>query len=183
MKRTVLLLSAVLSVFPAAAGTKGEGGVKEGPENHFRFYGFVRNFFAFDTRESVAGTGDLFYYLPKDRDMNEDGSEDLNAQPSFRFLSLTSRLGVDVNGYKVGRTSFGAKVETDFYAGLTSSSASAKINGTAQLRLRQVYMTIGWDALKFGKESRASVALKISRMYCLWKQELRSIRSAELRWS
>lgn len=165
MKRTVLLLSAVLSVFPAVAGTKGEEGVKEGPENHFRFYGFVRNFFAFDTRESVAGTGDLFYYLPKDRDMNENGSEDLNAQPSFRFLSLTSRLGVDVNGYKVGRTSFGAKVETDFYAGLTSSSASTKINGTAQLRLRQVYMTIGWDDLKLGKENRASVALKIGQAW------------------
>ena len=145
--------------------TGKDGVVAQELRNHFQFYGFVRNFFAFDTRESVAGTGDLFYYLPKDINMNEDGSEDLNASPSFRFMALTTRLGVDVTGYRIGRTKFGAKVETDFYAGLTSSSASTKINGTAQLRLRQAYMTIGWDDLKLGKESSASVDLKIGQAW------------------
>ena len=43
---------------------------QEQPQNHFKFYGFIRNYFAFDTRESVSGTGNLFYYLPKDRSMS-----------------------------------------------------------------------------------------------------------------
>ena len=31
---------------------------------HFKIYGFVRNYFSFDTRECKAGTGDLFNYMP-----------------------------------------------------------------------------------------------------------------------
>ena len=136
MKKIISLFAAAAMLLPAF-GANAESGVKKEFKNHFKFYGFIRNYFAVDTRESVAGTGDLFYYLPKDVNMNEDGSQDLNQQASFRFLSLTSRLGVDVSGYQVGRTKFGAKVETDFYAGLSN-----KINGTAQLRLRQAYMTV-----------------------------------------
>ena len=164
MKKLIAVFAAILTVLPLADSVPSDGksdGAAGGElRNHFKFYGFVRNFFAFDTRESVAGTGDLFYYLPKDRLMNEDGSQDLNAQSSFRFLALTSRLGVDVYGYRIGRTSFGAKVETDFYAGLTN-----KINGTAQLRLRQAYMTIGWDGLRLGKEGKAAVDMKIGQAW------------------
>ncbi len=166
MKKFVFTVLCALSMAPpiqAAAqdNVKKEkgGAVAQEMKNHFQFYGFIRNFFAFDTRESVAGTGDLFYYLPKDVDMNEDGSQDLNAQSSFRFLALTTRLGVDVYGYKVGRTSFGGKVETDFYAGLDG------INGTAQLRLRQAYMTIGWDGLALGQSNTASVGLKLGQAW------------------
>lgn len=155
MKHFALLFSAIILSTAAVNAADGE------TENHFKFYGFVRNFFAFDTRESVAGTGDLFYYLPKDVDMNSDGTQDLNARSSFRFLALTTRLGVDVTGYQVGRTKFGAKVETDFYAGLTGST------GTAQLRLRQAYATIGWDNLGMGRNSdaTASVVLKLGQAW------------------
>ena len=52
-----------------------------------KFYGFVRNYMSFDTRESVAGTEDLFYYLPKDRKLS--GGEDLNQVNSFRFASMS----------------------------------------------------------------------------------------------
>ena len=155
MKHFALLFSAIILSTAAVNAADGE------TENHFKFYGFVRNFFAFDTRESVAGTGDLFYYLPKDVKMNSDGTQDLNARSSFRFLALTTRLGVDVTGYQVGRTKFGAKVETDFYAGLTGST------GTAQLRLRQAYATIGWDNLGMGRNSdaTASVVLKLGQAW------------------
>ena len=36
----------------------------------FKVYGFVRNFFSYDSRESVAGTDDFFYYMPKDLVVN-----------------------------------------------------------------------------------------------------------------
>lgn len=133
---------------------------QEQPQNHFKFYGFIRNYFAFDTRESVSGTGNLFYYLPKDRDMSTAVlSEDMNAIPSFRFLALTSRVGVDVSGYNVNNVHFGAKVEADFYSGLSGST------GTATLRLRQAYATVAWKDLMLGGEPKASVNLKIGQAW------------------
>ncbi len=98
-------------------------------------YGFIRNYYAFDTRESVAGTEDFFYYLPKDE--NKKGDVDLNGQNSFRFAALTSRIGLNVTGYEYDGFKIGAKIETDFYNGLSGST------GTAVLRLRQAYATIG----------------------------------------
>lgn len=169
MKKAFAIVLAVLMAGPMVAQAKkakDDSPVKEHLQNHFKFYGFIRNYFAVDTRESSAGTGDLFYYLPKDVLMNEDGTWDMNSQPSFRFLSLTSRLGVDVSGYQVGRTRFGAKVEADFYAGLSKvDGGSSKINGVAQFRLRQAYMTVGWDDLKMSKGKTASVSLKIGQAW------------------
>ena len=73
---------------------------QEGSAPKIKFYGFVRNYMSFDTRESVAGTEDLFYYLPKDRKLS--GGEDLNQVNSFRFASLTS---TSVTGYSSGQVS------------------------------------------------------------------------------
>ena len=134
----------------------------EKPSN-IKIYGFIRNYFAYDTRESSAGTGDLFYYAPKDNNFNAAG-EDLNAISSFRFLSLTSRFGLDVTGYQFGRTKFGAKIETDFYSGLSAAS-STKINGAAQLRLRQAYVTLGWDDMKMKNGTPIAVAMKIGQAW------------------
>jgi len=111
--------------------------------NHFKFYGFIRNYFSYDTRESLAGTEDFFYYLPKD--VNIVDGVDLNRQDQFRFAALTSRVGVNVSGYEFGGVKMGAKVEADFYAGLSTTD---KVTGTATLRLRQAYVTFGkgiWD--------------------------------------
>ena len=89
MKKTILILAILMTSFSAFAADKEK--VKDAPKNHFKLYGFIRNYFVFDSRESVSGTGDLFYYLPKDVSM-KDGI-DVNETPSFRFLALTSRLG------------------------------------------------------------------------------------------
>ena len=64
-----------------------------------KVYGFIRNYYAFDSRESLAGTEDLFYYVPKDISLNDE-NVDINANPNFKFAALTSRLGVDVKGYE-----------------------------------------------------------------------------------
>ncbi len=144
----------------------------EAPKNNFKLYGFIRNYFIYDSRESVSGTGDLFYYLPKDVKM-VDGI-DVNDQSSFRYLSLTSRLGVDVTGYHIGNIHFGAKIEGDFYSGLASASGSAatdyfpsnsKIGGTATARLRQAYATVTWKDLPMGVNGKASVALKMGQAW------------------
>ena len=160
-----------VSAFAAEPSAK-ETPVKDHLQNHFKLYGFIRNYFIYDSRESVSGTADLFYFLPKDRSM-KDGI-DVNATPSFRFLALTSRLGVDVSGYHIGNVYFGAKVEGDFYSGLSSSSNSnatvyfpgnTKISGTAQARLRQAYATITWKDLPLTEQQKASVGLKIGQAW------------------
>ena len=176
MKKSVLILLTLLLTLPAFAEVKvqkaSDAPVKEHLQNHFKFYGFIRNYFAFDSRESVSGTGDLFYYLPKDENI-KDGI-DVNATPSFRFLALTSRAGVDVSGYYIGNVHFGAKIEADFYAGLSNSSnanagtyfpSNAKISGTAQMRLRQAFATITWKDLPMGQNDKASVGLKIGQAW------------------
>ena len=167
MKYFKLIISAALIAFSAFSASAAE---KAEPKNNFKIYGFIRNYFTFDSRESVSGTGDLFYYLPKDASM-KDGI-DVNDQASFRYLSLTSRLGVDVSGYYVGNAHFSAKIEGDFYSGLGNSTnanagtyfpSNAKISGTATARLRQAFVTVTWKEL--GKQQKNSVALKMGQAW------------------
>lgn len=94
-----------------------------------KFYGFIRNYTHVDTHEMTAGTADIFSYGPKDND-NDDAT--------FHLSAITSRLGLDVTGYKFGNMTASAKIETDFYNGVSG------VTGTAVLRLRQAYMTLGW---------------------------------------
>ena len=168
MKILFKFLSVALLSFCALNLSAAEKDQKAEPKNNFKLYGFIRNYFVYDSRESVSGTADLFYYLPKDVSM-KDGI-DVNDQASFRFVALTSRLGVDVSGYSVGNVYFGAKIEGDFYSGLSSASdvkgyfpSNTKISGTATARLRQAYATITWKEL--GEEKKNSVALKIGQAW------------------
>ena len=175
MKKTAIILSFLLSLSAFAAETaKKETPVKDHLQNHYKLYGFIRNYFIYDSRESKSGTSDLFYYLPLDKKMNQDGSLDLNQHSSFRFVALTSRVGLDVAGYQMGNMHLGAKVEADFYAGLSSSSnanasvyfpGNTNISGTAQMRLRQAYATITWKDLPMCENQKASVGLKVGQAW------------------
>ena len=167
-------------VLPASAEQKAaekkDSPVKEHLQNHFKLYGFIRNFFVYDSRDSKAGTGDLFYYLPLDNkwntaDVNNPAREDLNASPNFRFLALTSRVAFDVSGYYINNLHFGAKVEGDFYSGLAAAktanglSGNTSVSGTAQARLRQAYVTLTWKDLPMRNDKTAQVGLKIGQAW------------------
>lgn len=179
MKKILISLTLSLLALSAFATNKDEQNpseVKQHLQNHFKLYGFIRNYFVFDSRDSKAGTGDLFYYLPLDNkwntsDVNNPAREDLNASPNFRFLALTSRVGMDVSGYYYNNVHFGAKFEADFYAGLSSAttavglSGNTKISGTAQMRLRQAYATVTWKDLPMSGEQTAQVGLKIGQSW------------------
>ena len=134
-----ILFVSLLSLTAASAFAQGGAQLK--------WYGFVRNYFTYDSRENVAGTEDFFTYLPKDEKMSD--GVDLNEVSSFRFAAITSRLGLDVSGYEVEGWKAGAKIEADFYAGVSG------VSGTALLRLRQAYMTMG----------KGSVSLKIGQAW------------------
>lgn len=162
MKKAIITLAAAALLLPSALTFAAEPAAKEETSakkavkpSHFKFYGFIRNYFVFDSRDNKSGTKDLFYYLPKDESLNAKG-EDVNANPSFRFLAITSRLGVDVNGYQFGKTKVGAKVEADFYCMNSGGNV-------AVLRLRQAYATLGWDGL--GKDGKQSTSVKIGQAW------------------
>ena len=169
MKKFLSLITIALAFSTAVVGQEAKK--ETAPKNSYKFYGFVRNYFVYDSRESISGTGDLFYYLPKDISLDASG-EDINATSSFRYLSLTSRLGVDVTGYNIGNVHFSAKIEGDFYSGLSNSSnanaslyfpSNTKISGTATARLRQAYTTVTWKDL--GEKGQNSLALKMGQAW------------------
>ena len=169
MKKLLSLITIALAFSTAVVGQEAKK--ETAPKNNYKFYGFVRNYFVYDSRESISGTGDLFYYLPKDISLDASG-EDINATSSFRYLSLTSRLGVDVTGYNIGNVHFSAKIEGDFYSGLSNSSnanaslyfpCNTKISGTATARLRQAYTTVTWKDL--GEKGENSLALKMGQAW------------------
>jgi len=101
---------------------------------HFKLYGFIRNYITADSRAVSAGTEDLYFYMPKDLDMKN--GVDMNDGFNWRFVSLTTRVGLDVSGYKWGTMGISGKVEADFY--YLSGSVPT-------LRLRQAFMKLDWD--------------------------------------
>ena len=127
MKKTILIALAALLTGSAAFA-------QEEKPAHFKLYGFIRNYLTADSRAVNGGTEDLYFYMPKGHDM-QDGI-DVNAGFNWRYVSLTSRLGLDVSGYKWGSMGVSGKVEADFY--YLSGSVPT-------LRLRQAFMKLNWD--------------------------------------
>lgn len=142
----------ILSFFALAALSTALLAQNETPAK-FKLYGFIRNYAIFDSREVKAGTEDLYFYMPVDENKLANGT-DLNATPSFRLLSLTTRLGLDVSGYQFGSMKLNGKVEADFYC---------KSGSTAILRLRQAYIGLTWD--KLGKNAENSFLLTIGQTW------------------
>jgi len=167
-----LTVTSVFALEGDAKAAKKEA-VKSHLKQHFKPYGFIRNYFVFDSRESISGTGDLYNYQPYDEAWNQTEAEaaasglpreDLNARSTFRFLSLTTRVGLDIVGYKWRNTEFGGKIEADFYTGL-STKVSHPVSGVAQFRLRQAYMTLGWDSLRMNDKDYARVDLLLGQAW------------------
>lgn len=142
----------ILSFFALAALSTALLAQNETPAK-YKLYGFIRNYAIFDSREVKAGTEDLYFYMPLDENKLANGT-DLNATPSFRLLSLTTRLGLDVSGYQFGSMKLNGKVEADFYC---------KSGSTAILRLRQAYIGLTWD--KLGKNAENSFLLTIGQAW------------------
>ena len=159
--------------------------VKSHLQQHFKPYGFIRNYFTYDSRECMAGSGDLYFYQPKDESWNVSTQadaeaagverQDLNDQSSFRFLSLTTRVGLNITGYKWRKTEFTGKIEADFFAGLSTVSKTQAdgtvlkqthaVSGTAQLRLRQAYVSLAWDSLRMNSKDYARVELTLGQTW------------------
>ncbi len=103
----------------------------------FKPYGFFRNDFYYDSRTNFETANGLFYIIPKDKDINEDG-QDMNGESSTNFLSIATRIGVRVTGPDFLKAKTLGVVEGDF-AGCGSSPTI--------VRLRQAHFDLQWQKL------------------------------------
>ena len=181
IRKTVLLLVCILSFFGVSAAPADSAKIAKRQQavshlkQHFKLYGFIRNYFTYDSRESISGQGDLYNYQPLDERWNQTELEaqtsgiarqDLNAIGTFRFLSITTRVGVDIMDYKWRGMEIGGKIEADFYAALTMKNGQTHtLSGVAQLRLRQAYITLGWDSLRMNDKDFARVDLMLGQAW------------------
>ena len=100
----------------------------------YKFYGQVRTDLYYNSRANEETVDGLFYMYPKDKIYDTDG-KDLNATANESFYTLYTRLGVDVQGPKLGRAKTSAKVEMDFRGSGTTFST---------VRLRHAYLNLDW---------------------------------------
>jgi len=100
----------------------------------YKFYGQVRTDLYYNSRANEETVDGLFYMYPKDKIYDTDG-KDLNATANGSFYTLYTRLGVDVQGPKLGRAKTSTKVEMDFRGSGTTFST---------VRLRHAYLNLDW---------------------------------------
>lgn len=108
-------------------------------------YGFVRNYFNFDSRNTYVSNGGEYNMIPYDENWNGTPSEcaqygvertDLNAVPQAHFLALTTRIGLNLEGPDVLGAKTSGKIEADFGGFSTTNSV---------LRIRHAYFKLNWD--------------------------------------
>ena len=129
MKKLFLLLSFSLIAFNSIAEeVESKNGFK------LKIYGQVRADLFYNTRANVESVDGLFYSYPMDIKPDAEGN-DLNDQDNSNFYLLYSRLGLDVNGPKLGSAKTSAKIEFDFRGSGTTLSL---------IRLRHAYFNFNW---------------------------------------
>ena len=75
-KKTILILLCALSCLGLSAAPADSAKVAKRLnavshlKQHFKLYGFIRNYFTYDSRESISGIGDLYNYQPRDEQWN-----------------------------------------------------------------------------------------------------------------
>ena len=141
MKRISILLFAItlMTAKGVMAQSDSNQKVKVTP------YGFVRNYFNYDSRNMYTAIGGEYSFLPYDEDWNVSqevadslgiGRTDLNAVPQAHFLAISSRLGVMLEGPSILGAASSGRVEFDF-GGFGSNSVL--------FRIRLAYMQLDWD--------------------------------------
>lgn len=144
MKRTFIAF-ALFTVFFSFAKAQEEKTV-------LKPYGFIRSIAFYDTRLTKSGTENFFLFIPENKNIVNDN--DINAVGNYNFQAMTTRLGLDLSGYKIGNTAINGKVEADFYC-LDSKGS------TAILRMRRAFFTLMWDGL--GANQKMDLRLRIGQ--------------------
>lgn len=145
MKRIFIAFALFTAFFSSSVRAQEEKAV-------FKPYGFIRNIAFYDTRITKSGTENFFLFIPENEKIVH--GNDVNAVGNYNFQALTTRIGLDINGYKISNTAINAKIEADFYS-LNSSG------NTAIMRLRRAFLTLMWNGL--GSNKKTDLRLKVGQ--------------------
>ena len=99
-----------------------------------KLYGFVRNYFYYNSRECIETSSGLIQHMPKEQDRNAIG-EDLNADPSSRMLAMTARVGIRQDGPEILGAKTFCNIEGDFNGYSTNNH---------MFRLRHAFANLNW---------------------------------------
>lgn len=134
MKRLLLLFITLLFLLNPGAFAQ-----EQNEKFGISFKGFVKNDFFWDTRQVTTAREGHFLLWPAPVVPDANGI-DINAQPSFNFLSVQSRL----SGVITGPDAFGAKT-----SGLLEGDFFAQQNDNINLfRLRHAFIKLNWKHLE-----------------------------------
>ncbi len=106
--------------------------------------GFVKHDMFWDTRQTVSAREGHFLLFPSPVEKDANG-DDINEGMNFNFLSLQSRIALNIKGTEALGANLSGKIEGDFFA-----QANDNIN---LFRLRHAYMKLNWTntELLFGQ--------------------------------
>lgn len=128
MKKILMMAAAVILSLPIVrAQDTNQLSVKP--------YGFIRNYYTFDSRQTYTTVGGEYNMIPYDVEM-VDGV-DLNDVPNGELQALSSRFGINVTGPRLMGMQSSAKLEGDFGGFGTHNTV---------LRLRLAYMKLNFQA-------------------------------------
>ena len=108
-------------------------------------YGFVRNYFNYDSRNTYVSNGGEYNMIPYDEKWNGSQADcdllgveraDMNAVPQAHFLALTTRIGLKLAGPDVLGAKTSGQIEGDFGGFSTTNSI---------FRIRHAYLKLNWD--------------------------------------
>ncbi len=132
MKHILLSLIILLSIVNA----KAQDSTQTKKKIKIDIHGFIKTDYWYDTRQVAYAREGLFTLFPKDI-KNDKFGNDINAESSFNYSAITSRLNFKIKGFDA----FGAKtfgfIEADF-----SGASNLTIN---TFRLRHAYLQFNWS--------------------------------------
>jgi len=146
MKKLLLIILSFVLINPVFSQEKEK---KE--KLKIDIHGFVKTDYWVDTRQVVYAREGLFTLFPKDISLDKNG-RDINAEPSFNFSAITSRLNFKIKQFKAfGADAYGF-IEADF-----SGMSNITIN---TFRLRHAYINLDWGKSELLlKQARVNMVL------------------------
>jgi len=117
------------------SGAFAQDSIPPKPKIKIKMHGFIKTDYWYDSRQVAYAREGLFTLFPLDVKLDKYG-KDINAEGSFNFSAITSRLNFRIEAFEA----FGAKtyafIEADF-SGMSNTSINS-------FRLRHAYLQMDW---------------------------------------
>lgn len=136
MKKTLIMAAMLMASLPFVYS-------QDSNKVSIKPYGFIRNYYTFDSRQTYTVVGGEYNLIPYDNDM-VDGV-DRNAVPQGQLQALTSRFGLMLTGGRLLGWDATGRLEGDFGGFGTN-------NTVLRLRLAYVKLSKGGSELLVGQD-------------------------------